>query len=78
MPTGPLSPKPTKVATPEPLVVAEGVPTKDTPAGEPVIVAVTAVLPTGLLAASRSRSAGCCTNAAPLFAVGEGWVLMLS
>jgi hypothetical protein len=59
LPTGPLRPSPLNVASPDPSVVAVAVPTKDTPAGEPVMVAVTRVLPTGLLLASPSSSTGC-------------------
>ena len=56
-------------------MVAVGVPTKLTPAGEPVIVAVTTVLPTGLFEASCSSNTGWVANAWPLVAVLEGWVL---
>ena len=58
MPTGPLNPRPLKVALPPLLVVAVVVPISVTPAGDPVIVAVTTTLGTALLEASRSRRIG--------------------
>src|SRR3989442_635543 len=38
----------------------------------------TPALPAGLLAASRTCSTGCCRKPAPLVAVGDGWVVIVS
>src|SRR3989442_2850930 len=50
------------------------------PAGPEAITAVTGTPapPAGLPAPSRTWSTGCCPKAAPLVAVGDGWVLILS
>src|SRR2546425_490400 len=50
------------------------------PAGPEPITAVTGTPapPAGLPAPSRTWSTGCCPKAAPLVAVGDGWVVIVS
>src|SRR5437879_103142 len=50
------------------------------PAGPEALTAVTGppAPPAGLPAPSRTWSTGCCPKAAPLVAVGDGWVVIVS
>src|SRR2546422_1040799 len=70
---------PLNVAAPLPTVVAVAF-VSVAPAGPVAITAVTGTPapPAGLPAPSRTWSTGCCPKAAPLVAVGEGWVVIVS
>src|SRR5207247_1615787 len=70
---------PVNVAAPLPTVVAVAL-LSVAPAGPEAITAVTVTPapPTALPAASRTWSTGCCPKAAPLVAVGEGSVVIVS
>src|SRR3989454_10911122 len=70
---------PLNVAAPLPTVVAVAL-LSVAPAGPEAITAVTGTPapPAGLPAPSRTWSTGCCPKAAPLAAVGEGWVVIVS
>ena len=67
-------PVPAKDAWPDALVATVMVPIRLTPAGDPVIVAVTFIpaCGTGLPAPSRSWRIGCWAKATPLWAATEG------
>src|ERR1044071_2389978 len=69
-----------KVAAPEAPVVAVRVPPRVAPDGPDAIAAVTTIpdCATGFPDPSRSWSTGCCANAAPLVALAEGCVVMVS
>src|SRR5437667_12638888 len=71
--------KPLNVAAPLASVVAVAL-LSVAPAGPEAITAVTGTPapPAGLPAPSRTWSTGCGVNAAPLVAVGEGWVVIVS
>src|SRR5438128_11545364 len=71
--------KPLNVAAPLATVVAVAL-LNVAPAGPEAITAVTGTPapPAGLPAPSRTWSTGCGVNAAPLVAVGEGWVVIVS
>src|SRR3989454_12197124 len=70
---------PLNVAAPLPTVVAVAF-VSVAPAGPVAITAVTVTPapPAGFPAASRTWITGCCPKAAPLVAVGEGWVVIVS
>src|SRR5438128_11816272 len=70
---------PLNVAAPLPTVVAVAF-VSVAPAGPVAITAVTGTPapPAGLPAPSRTWSTGCCPKAAPLAAVGEGSVVIVS
>src|SRR3989442_14095421 len=70
---------PLNVAAPLPTVVAVAF-VSVAPAGPVAITAVTGTPapPAGLPAPSRTWSTGCWPKAAPLVAVGEGWVVIVS
>src|SRR5256712_106514 len=77
LPPAPLTPTPLTAAPPPPpagAAASAGV----APAGPVAIPAVTGTPapPAGLPAPSRTWSTGCCPKAAPLVAVGEGWVVI--
>src|SRR5882724_704802 len=77
-PTVPLMERFVKVAVPLDVVVAVAVPPKVPP---PVAIAAVTVTPlwfTGLPLASRTWITGCWANATPLWALLDGWVVMLS
>src|ERR1041385_3836246 len=69
-----------KLAAPEAPVVAVSVPPSVAPAGPEARAAVTTMpdCATGFPEASRSWSTGCCAKAAPLAALAEGWVVIVS
>src|ERR1044071_5261110 len=69
-----------KLAAPEAPVVAVRVPPGVAPEGPEASAAVTTIpdCATGFPDASRSWSTGCCANAAPLVALADGWVVMVS
>src|ERR1043166_2415989 len=69
-----------KLAAPEAPVVAVRVPPRVAPEGAEASAAVTTIpdCATGFPDASRSWSTGCWANTAPLVALAEGWVVMLS
>src|SRR5947208_785639 len=71
--------KPLNVAAPLATVVAVAL-LNVAPAGPEAITAVTGTPapPAGLPAPSRTWSTGCGVNAAPLVAVGGGWVVIVS
>src|SRR5207245_4692041 len=71
--------KPLNVAAPLASVVAVAL-LNVAPAGPEAITAVTGTPapPAGLPAPSRTWSTGCCPKAAPLVAVGDGWVVIVS
>src|SRR3989442_6100123 len=71
--------KPLNVAAPLASVVAVAL-LNVAPAGPEAITAVTGTPapPAGLPAPSRTWSTGCCPKAAPLAAVGDGWVVIVS
>src|SRR2546429_170874 len=75
----PLIARPLNVAAPLPSVVAVAL-LNVAPAGPEAITAVTGTPapPAGLPAPSRTWSTGCGVNAAPLAAVGGGWVVIVS
>ena len=79
-PAGPLSPRPVKVARPVGSVATVAEPITLPPAGPEDSAAVTAApaCATGLPPASRSCTCGCCAKATPLWAVAEGWRVMVS
>src|SRR2546426_1030025 len=70
---------PLNVAAPLPTVVAVAF-LSVAPAVPEAITAVTGTPapPTGLPAPSRTWSTGCCPKAAPLVAVGDGWVVIVT
>src|SRR2546428_720116 len=78
-PAGPLIARPLNVAAPLASVVAVAL-LNVAPAGPEAITAVTGTSapPAGLPAASRTWITGCWANAAPLAAVGEGSVVIVS
>src|ERR1043166_9053968 len=67
-----------KLATPLPFVVAVSVPPSVPPPVAIAAVTVTPVWLTALPLASRSCTTGCCADAAPLWALLDGCVVMLS
>src|SRR5438552_9699541 len=71
--------KPLDLAAPLATVVAVAL-LSVAPAGPEAITAVTGTPapPAGLPAPSRTWSTGCGLNGAPLVAVGEGWVVIVS
>src|ERR1043165_8274074 len=69
-----------KLAAPDALVVAVRVPPSVAPDGPEASAAVTTVpdSATGFPDASRSWSTGCCASTAPLVALADGWVVIVS
>src|ERR1044071_2479270 len=69
-----------KLAAPEAPVVAVRVPPSVGPDRPEARGAVTTIpdWATGFPEASRSWSTGCCANAAPLVALADGWVVIVS
>src|SRR5439155_6416950 len=78
-PAAPVIARPLNVAAPLASVVAVAL-LSVAPAGPVAITAVTIspAPPAGLPAASRTWSTGCCANAAPLDAVTDGGVVIVS
>src|SRR5688572_33164504 len=74
----PVIPSPVYVATPDAFVVAVAVSNNEPPAPTSATGICTPAWLTGLLPASRSRTAGCCANATPLAAVADGCVTIPS
>src|ERR1044071_3613821 len=69
-----------KLAAPEAPVVAVRTPPSVAPEGPEASAAVTTIpdCATGFPDASRSSSTGCCAKTAPLWALAEGCVVMIS
>src|SRR2546429_10008727 len=67
-----------KLATPLPFVVAVSVPPSVPPPVAIAAVTVTWAWLTGLPLASRNCTTGCWAKAAPLWALLDGWVVILS
>src|SRR2546430_17299177 len=77
-PAVPVIDRSVKLATPLAFVVAVSVPPSAPAPLAIAAVTVTPVWPTGLPLASRSCTTGCWAKAAPLWALLDGWVGMLT